>query len=216
MVSELTCGLREGRGSASARRLRAAGRVPAVVYGRGKEGTPLEVSSRDAEALLRSGVRLLTLHVAGEAAPRTVLIREVQSDPVTQQLLHVDFCEVSGDQAVEVRVLILLRGKPAGAADGGELVQTLHEMPILCLPDRIPTEITVDVSGLALGDAVRVRDLALPEGVKAAADADTAVARCRRPQQVEEEVAAPVEGVEPAAPEVIGRKRGEEEEAEGA
>jgi len=216
MASELKCVVRNELGGGASRRLRATGKVPAVVYGQGRENLPLAVNDRETETLLRKGGRLLSLHVGEEQSPRTVLIKEIQRHPVTHRILHIDFHEIATDQAVEVAVPVKLQGKPAGLAEGGELSQMLHSITVSCLPARIPAEMAVDVSGLVIGDSILVRDLSLPEGVRAVTDGDLAVARCRHAQQVEEEEpAAAVADVASTTPEVIGREReeGEEEEA---
>ena len=148
-----------------------------------------------------------------EERPRQVLVREIQIDPLSLRPLHVDLHEFAPDQTIVVRVPVRLKGAAAGLAEGGELDQPLHEISVECRPAAIPEAIEADVSGLGIGGSLHVRDLALPEGVRAEVGADILVVQCRAAQEEEPEAAeaAAVEA-EPAAPEVIGRKRAEDEE----
>ncbi len=192
---------REGSGKGVARKLRAAGRVPGVVYGRGKASQPVSLDPSLLERALRASEAgmntLFDLEVQGEkaAGERVVLVKELQRDPVTGRMLHADLYEVDLAKTVEVEVPIHLDGVPRGVSlDGGILDHALRALRVECLPRAIPDEIRADVSDLGIGDSLHVRDLALPEGVTLKDDPDLSVASVVMPQK--EEVAAPAAPVE--------------------
>jgi large subunit ribosomal protein L25 len=200
---------REGRGTRAAQRLRSKGKVPAVVYGH-KEAT-ISVAL-DGEALtqaIRHGVRVIDLKTDGGV--EKALIREVQWDHLGKELLHVDFARVAVDERIHVSVPIELRGIAPGVTGGGLLDQPLHSLAIECLAISIPESIRVNINELQLGQAIHVRDLSLPPGVKALTDADAIVVHVTTPA-AEPEAAA--EAAAQAEPEIIGRKAEEEGEAE--
>ena len=159
---------RSGKGKNEARRLRAAGQLPAVVYGAQKAGdaiapVQLAVSPKEMMRILHSssGVNtLITLNVAGESTQR-VLVREYQLDPVTQHLLHADFYRVNLERKIAVKVPIVLHGEPKGVKQQDGVLEFLHkEIEVECLPTQIPEHVDVDVSELELGQAIYVRDIA--------------------------------------------------------
>lgn len=191
-VNALVAEARDATGKGVARRLRAAGRIPAVVYGRGVESKAVSI---DPSALLRllqsSGAGINTLvELRLDGAARTVLVKELQRDPVRGRPLHADFYLIELDKTVEVSVPIRLVGKAAGVEFGGILDHPLREIELECLPRAIPESVEVDVSALGVGDSIHVRDLVLPEGVQVRTDADQAVASVIAPSVVEEPVAA--------------------------
>ncbi len=159
---------RSGKGKNEARRLRAAGQVPAVVYGAQKAGdaiAPVQVavSPKDMMRILHSasGVNtLITLNVTGESTQR-VLVREFQLDPVTQHLLHADFYRVNLEKKIAVQVPIVLHGEAKGVKQQDGVLEFLHkEIEVECLPTQIPEHIDIDVSDLELGQAIYVKDIA--------------------------------------------------------
>jgi large subunit ribosomal protein L25 len=193
---------REGTGKGVARRLRQAGMVPAVLYGV-TDPVNLAVPNREVTRLLtREGGDhgLIELHVGG--AKKGVIVRDYQVDPVTGAVLHCDFYEVQKGHRVTVTVQIELVGDtPVGVREQGVLQHQLHELELDCLPDRIPDVIRVDASALAIGDAIHVADLALPEGVRPHSAPDTTVVSIQPPKvEVEEAPAPAVEGAPAAAP----------------
>ncbi len=213
MVAELQAETREGRGKERAKKMRANGLVPAVVYGHGQPAASITIERRLLDRMLASGEQLVSLKLSG--GDRQAIIKEVQLHTISQAVLHVDFQEVRMDEAVTVTVSVRLRGTAAGAKDGGVVDHELHEVSVTCLPANIPEEIVVDVSGLDVGDSLRVQDLTLPEKVTVEADPEAMVALCRMP--IEEAEPEPEEVAEgPAAPEVITERKEEEagEEAE--
>lgn len=206
----LSAQTREGRGKGVARKLRAAGRIPAVVYGRGKESRAVTVDPAALSKLLRgshSGMNtLIDLQLGGQEA--VVLVRDIQRDPASGRWIHADLYEVDLTRTIEVEVPLHLVGKPAGIELGGILDHPLREVTVECLPRAIPDSIDVDVSGLGVGDSIHVRDLALPEGARMLSDPDLAVASVVLPKAEEERpaeaaaaegAAAPAEGAGEAA-----------------
>jgi large subunit ribosomal protein L25 len=169
---------REGTGKGPARRTRAQGRMPAVFYGAKSAGVTLSVDTRDFSRRIANleGTHLIELRSSSPAVnKRMVLLREVQHHPVTGRPVHADFYEVALDQAIEVRVALHFEGKAVGVTLGGILQPIIREMAVRCLPTAIPEFIAVDVSGLAVHDALHVSDLKLPEGVEAVLDATETV-----------------------------------------
>jgi large subunit ribosomal protein L25 len=214
-VNALVAEPRDATGKGVARKLRAAGRIPAVVYGRGAETQAISV---DPSALVRllqsSGAGMNTLiELSVEGTVRTVLVKELQRDPVRGRPLHTDFFLVELDKKVEVSVPIHLVGRPAGVELGGILDHPLRELELECLPRAIPESVDVDVSALEVGDSIHVRDLALPEGVSVRTDVNLAVASVIAPTVVEEPVAEEELEAEEAAAE---GEEAEEAPAEGA
>src|SRR5688572_27605653 len=210
---------REAIGKGGARSVRREGRVPGILYGHGEESIPLSVDARELQRLVHSVSienTIVDLSLKGTRQPYKVLIREIQRHPTREEYIHIDFFHIAMDEKISVEVPIVLKGEPTGVRNkGGILDHQLRELEVYCLPAEIPERIEVDVSELDIGDAIHVRDLAVPEGVEIEADPDRAVAAVLAPAVVpiEEEVAAAVE--EPAEPEVITKRRAEEEGEEG-
>ncbi len=204
---------REGVGRPTARKLRAAGSVPANIYGAKSEPTNIQINAREISNLLSHAVgeNLLVeieLERDGKVASRTALIQEVQHEPITGSIVHVDFHEVSMDELIHTEVPL----EPTGEADGvknfsGLLEQSLRNLAIECLPRDLPNLITVDVSALGLGQALHVRDLVLPAGVKATADADLTVFLVSEPKV---DAGTSATDAAPTQPEVIKEKKKEE------
>jgi len=206
---------RTATGRSAARRLKARGIVPAVVYGGKEESQPLQVSARDINAMLShaSGENILVeLEIAGEKATRTALLQEVQHSPVGGDVLHVDFHAISMDEKIQADVPLEPLGVPNGVKNfGGLLEQNLRALAIECLPRDLPDRITVDVSALNIGDSVHVRDIKLPAGVTAKVQAELTAFSVMAPVIEEEPVAAEAEAA--AGPEVITAKKEEGEAA---
>ena len=223
MEATLEAVTREGRGKNEANRLRASGRIPAVVYGTGSGGpTPETVSvAVDPKALSKilhseSGANtLITLSLGGSQS--RVMVREYQLDPVTHALLHADFYQLAMDRAITVPVPILVKGDPKGAKlQGGVLDFVTREIQVLCLPTDIPGHIEVDVTELMLHQSIRVRDLVADPKWKPITDGDTMLVHIVMPKAVETTEVAATE-VAPAAaaePEVIKKGKTEEKEEE--
>lgn len=200
-------------GKEYAKKLRRNGFVPAVLYGPETETKHLEVETKIFLALVRGGLGenvIVTLLLDDtEEGKRKVLVREVQRDPVTGDILHLDFHQISLTKKLAIQVPIHLVGTPLGVADGGILQHALRDLEIECLPTAIPEKIEVDVSHLKIGDSVHVGDVTV-ENAEILSDSKSSIVSVVPPTVFKEpEVAAPVAEEEP---EVIGEKK--EEEAE--
>ncbi len=199
--------VRENTGKGVARKLRAAGRIPGVFYGKKLSATPITLDPHVLErALKKSDAGMNTLfdvqiQGGGELQGKVVLVKDLQRDPVTGSFLHADLYAVDLEQALQVSVPLHVTGKAPGVEMGGILDQALREIELSCLPTAIPREIQVDVSGLNLGDSIHIRDLGLPEGVDLVSDPDLSVVSVVAPRATEEEAAAEeaAEGEAPAA-----------------
>ncbi len=211
-LTVLKAALRTAAGTCPARQLRAKGLVPAVLYGAGKQTSPLQMERAVLEGALVHGDRLVTLNIDGaDPVERQAMIKEVQREPVSHRPIHVDFLEVRADQKITVEVRVLLRGTPAGAVSGGVVNSVLREIEVECLPVNIPEEIRVDISGLQIDDVIRARELALPADVSLVTPEEAVVVAVEAPRTEKDlEAAVAVEGA--AGPEVLTAKK---EEAEG-
>ena len=198
---------RDTRGTRQARKLRAQGRVPAVVYGHKEETVSVTVSGGDLLSAIRHGARVVDLQSEGNL--QKAQIAELQWDHLGLDVLHVDFRRIAADERIHVTVTVEVRGIAPGVTAGGILDQPIHTLSIECTALNIPESIRVNVNELQLGGAIHVRDLHLPADVKALADPDAIVVHVTAPQ-VEPE-AATTAAAEQAEPEVIGRKAAAEE-----
>lgn len=209
MEATLQAEKREQRGKNEARRLRASGRIPAVLYG-AEKGKATEISV-DPKSLLRilhseSGVNTL-IGLQLDGGDTRVLVKEYQLDPIAHKLLHADFYQVAMDKALTVTVPIVLKGEPKGVKQQGGVVDFVHrEIEVEVLPGDIPENITIDVTELMLNQGFRVRDIQT-EGVKwtAVSDADMMIVHVVAPRAEEAPAveAAATPGTTPAEPEVI-------------
>jgi large subunit ribosomal protein L25 len=212
----LSAEMRSERGKGVARKLRAAGRVPGVVYGHGREPQSLSLVARDLDKLLShiaAGSTVIELTL-GKATTKT-LIREIQRHPFKKQVLHIDFMELVAGEKVIVDIPLVFVGIPEGVRLSGALLeQIVHSIEVNVDPANIPNHIDVDVSNLAMGHSLHVRDITLPAGVEVLTDEDTTICAVVAPRAVVEEKA---EGEGEAAavgePELI-RKTKEDEEGE--
>jgi large subunit ribosomal protein L25 len=213
--ASLSAETRTETGKGVARKLRAAGRVPGVIYGHSREPQSLSINARDLDKLLSTiaaGSTVVELSL-GNATTNT-LIREVQRHPFKKQILHVDFMELVAGEKVIVDLPLVFVGIPEGVRTGGGLLeQMLHSVEVNVDPSSIPNHIDVDVSELVMGHSLHVRDLKLPEGVEVLSDEDATVCAVIAPRAVVEETAAVEAEAAPAEPELI-RKPKEDEEAE--
>ncbi|HVY28493.1 MAG TPA: 50S ribosomal protein L25 [Polyangiaceae bacterium] len=188
-----------GKGVAS--RLRAAGKIPAVAYGKQLPAQALAVSPESVKTVLVSAWgnnNVIELDIEGKDK-LTVLLRDYQYHPVSRQLLHADFVQIHLDQPVDVEVPLELPGKPVGVIKGGVLRQVFRKLPIRALPNNIPVKIVHDVTNLDLDGHVAPKDLALPEGVTVRLPAEQTIAAIVHEIVREEETATPGAGAAPAA-----------------
>lgn len=224
MEARLEAVKRDTFGKNEARRLRAKGHIPAVLYGGalvdGKpQATPIAVDPKTLMGILRgeSGVNtLIGLKVGTEDVK--VLMREYQVDPLTRRLLHVDFYRIAMDKLLIVKVPITVKGEAKGIKQQGGLLDIVHrEIEVECLPANIPEAIELDVTELMLGQAIRLRDVATSPTWRPVTDGDVMLVHVVAPRAAVEPAAADAVAAAPAAaaePEVI--KKGKPEKAEEA
>jgi len=204
----LNAELRETRGKRNARRQRRAGRLLAILYGHGQPSVSLSLSAEAMEAAVRHGARLVKLTGAVE---EQAFIRQLQWDPWGKHVLHVDFTRVSEHEKVQVMVAVDLRGEAPGMKLGGVVKHLIHELEIECEATAIPERLHVNINHLNLRDEISIAQLELPPGVVVLGDPESVVVECAEPVAVAEEEPAEAAEVEP---EVIGRKKEEQEEEE--
>jgi len=211
---------REIRGK-KVKRLRSEGWIPAVVYKKGEENILLQLDKRNFQKVLHTSLGsnvIISLKIEKDSSSKraktedakTVIIKEIQRDPLTDEIIHVDFQQISLTETIVVNVPISLVGEAIGVKrDGGVLEHLLWEVQIECLPQNIPEKINVDVSQLGLGQAICVKDLQLPEGIKVLNNPEQMIVTVGMPKEekVEEKVEEIVE------PEVIKEKKPQPEEA---
>ena len=207
--------VRDGRGKNDARRVRREGLVPVTVYGGDAETVAAVAPLRELAAILRSESgrnTIFTIDVEG-IGPSEVMFHDRQIDPVRGRLIHADLARLVKGQKIEVTVPLHLTGEPVGVREKqGVLEQIIREIEIRCEPREIPDTLEVDVTNLDVHETLHVSDIKVAEGVEILTDAEQVIATVGI---VKEEVAAaPVEGEEPAEPEVIGKGKKEEEEGE--
>jgi large subunit ribosomal protein L25 len=193
MQAELVAAPREETGKEAVKKMRHAGRIPAVLYGHGFDTILISLDERSFKSLLRheKGLHgLLSLKVeGGKGGAHTVVVKEMQRDPIKDHILHVDFQEIRGDEELHAEVAMQFQGEPVGVKAGGILQHHLYEVTVACLPKDLPESIPLDISGLELKENLRVSDLPAIEGVRyinSPEDIVTAVA----PKRVREEITA--------------------------
>jgi large subunit ribosomal protein L25 len=210
----LTIQRREGTGKAVAKRLRRAGKVPAILYG-GAAPVAVTVDPKDVLRIIHGhegSTQLLSLSFDSDGGSTIAIIRDMQFDPVTESLMHVDLQEVAMDRAITVRVAVRPVGEAAGVRDQqGVLNLVLHELDVSCLPGLIPERIDADVSALMIGDVLTVGRLTPPAGVRILNDPGQAVATIAPPRAEEAPAVAAVAAVvAPAEPEVLTERKPKE------
>ncbi len=215
---ELDVAVREERGKGAARRARARGVVPAVLYGSGTTPVALEIESRALDRVVQTGVNtLIDLKGPVEVQKKLVLVKELQRDPLSRAYLHCDLFVVDTKKKLHVSIPIHFEGKAVGVELGGVLEAVIREIEVSCLPLAIPDALHLDVSELGIGDALHVSDVAFPEDVETSVDESLTVIHVVAPRIEEEpeaEEAAPAEGEE-AAPTEEGAPAPEKPAEEG-
>jgi large subunit ribosomal protein L25 len=167
-VTELNARIRDVSGKGFARRLRSEGLIPAVFYGPGTATLLLKVSASELTALRKKEENAFIKLIIDDGAHKTEklsLLKELQVEPLSRRLVHADFYEISMENQMTFDISIHLSGKPQGVTDGGDLHHLKRELSISCLPAMRPEAITLDVSGLGIGDNLKVQDIAPMEGV---------------------------------------------------
>ncbi len=207
MSEVLEVAKRELHGKLNNGRLRRSGHLPAVLYGHGKEPISLTVSVDGLKATMRHGAKVVELKGAADGQ---ALLHEVQWDTFQQYVLHVDLLRVDAKDRVTVEVDLLLRGEAPGEHEGGVVEHLVHHMEIETDPGHVPDHLHVSINHLHLGGVLKIKDIIdLPEGAKVIGDADMVLVHCVEPVEARD-----AEVAEGAEPELIGRKAGDEEEAE--
>lgn len=213
---KLKATVRQEKGKQAAKRLRRTGFVPAVVYHRGEKPIEVSLSDRDISRIIHTagGENLLinlTIENDKSKKPRSVIVKEVQHDPVKRNILHVDLNEISLTEEITVEVEVVATGESIGVKqDGGLLDHPLRMLKIQCLPTDIPKHIDVDVSGLKLNDAIHVKDLTLSNKLKVLTDPEALLFQVKLHEEKKEEELLPGEAPEV---EVIREKKEEEPKA---
>src|SRR3989338_6808582 len=204
-------------GTRKIKQVRRENAVPAIVYGGESKPTIIKVDRSNYERIMRHHhgqsviFRLNVMEGEKKLRDYSVIVKEEQHDPVSDKLVHIDFNRISLTKELEVKVPIETKGDPVGVKrDGGSLEHILWELPVVCLPTKIPQKIVVEVGHLLIGDAIHVKDITLPEGVRTKQDPDTILVSVIPPMK--EEAMAPAEGG-PTEPEVLKEKKPEAGEA---
>jgi large subunit ribosomal protein L25 len=211
---------RQGLGSNASRRLRAQGFVPAVLYGESLESTPLVLSKKDIVQILRleSGENTIFKVEVGSDA-YDAMIKDMQVDPATDELLHVDLIRISLDKPIRVTVPIVHRGEPIGVkTEGGFIDFATREVDVECLPRDIPESLLIDISDLHINQSFKIQAMTVPAGIKVLDDPNTVLVLISLPHKEEEFPGEKPEGEvaaeETQEPEVIKKERAEKEEPE--
>jgi large subunit ribosomal protein L25 len=204
--------IRKVTGNNPARSLRREGRIPAVLYGPKTKPILLSIDSREFEQIAKKstiGSVLLNLMIQnGNTESRPAMVKELQTHPVTQRFLHVDFYEVDMQRKIKVMVPVVVRGKPRGVEEGGLLQISSREIEVLCLPTEIPESFEVDVTDLGIGDAIHLEDIQTVGNIEIVAEANVTVVSVLAPKIEVEAVEEIVEGEE-----AVEAEGAEEEEA---
>jgi large subunit ribosomal protein L25 len=201
METKLQAEKREGTGKGVARKLRAAGRVPGVLYGHGLDPVPLSVDSREMFHVLHGGAggnALVDLVVEGE--DHLAMAREIQRDHIHNTLIHIDFLAVSRTEKITVNVPVVETGEAAGVKEGGVVEHHLREVLVECFPQDVPEHIEIDITDIELGGMVHVGDLVPPKGVTILTQAEDAVLSVITPAALRVEADLSVPGEEGVVP----------------
>ncbi len=208
METKLTAQRRDDHGKGVARKLRAAGRIPAVLYGHDQDTVPLSVDAREmSHALHTSAGFNVLVDLMVDGTEHLVLPREVQQNHVRGQIVHVDFLAVSRTEKIQVDVEVIAVGEAPGVKQGGVVDHHLREVAVECFPQDVPEHLEADVSGLDLGDVLHVSDLAPPKGVTILTSPEETVLAVITPAILRTEADLTIAGEEPA---VVEPEEGEE------
>lgn len=197
------------------KRLLEVGYIPGVIYGHVDSSIPIQVARKDLREVIRKAgfSRLITIKIKGESTPHLVLLKDLQRDPITHRVRHVDFYKVAAEEKITAEVPLVFRGEsPAVASGVGVLLYSMESLEVECLPADLPPEIEVDLSGLReIDDTILVKDLRLPPGVTPAVPLDEEIVRVVRAGEEEVEEEAPAR---PAEVEVMAKGKAAKEKEE--
>lgn len=167
---ELKASVRTGRKKGPSRRLRAAGRIPAVLYGPGAETISLSIDTAELDKAIknRTGSQaFFSMQIEGGQVPtKTAMIKQIQAHPVTRRMIHADFYEIAMDRKIRAMAPVTVTGKSIGVENGGMLQIIRRELEVLCFPNQMPEEIEIDITDLDMGDSVHIQDIATEEGIE--------------------------------------------------
>jgi large subunit ribosomal protein L25 len=212
--ARLEAQLRANRGKSAARATRREGFIPGIIYGHKQKPLAIKLPERRFRRFVSSSGENVLINLSiGDSEEETVMIKEVQIDPVTRRVIHADFMRVSLEERVTTHIPITTLGKAPGVEEGGVLAFPHRELQIECEVGRLPEDVKIDISSLNVGDQIRVGELELEEGILVLDDPATVIVTVGAPtiiQEEEEEIGVLEE--ELMEPEVIGEKREEEEE----
>lgn len=213
-TATLSATKRSNTGKGVARTLRRDGAIPGIIYGRMREPQALVINARELLRLLEHiSAENTVIDLTIDGSTSRTLIRQIQRHPLKRDILHVDLQELVAGEKVEVRIPILLQGSPAGVRNsGGILDQVMRELRVRVDPSHIPERIDVDVTELNIGHSLHVNEIAVPAGVEVLDDDESTIATVVAPRAIEEPTPVAAEAAEPAEPELIRERKGEEEE----
>jgi large subunit ribosomal protein L25 len=197
-LAQLKVEMRQGTGKGPARRLRRDNRMPGIIYGRGEESVKVQVDPAEIRAAVRSHegslpvFSIIGLKGAEKLSGSVVLVRELQTDPVSREYLHVDFMKVDLSKQITVEIPLHFTGKPLGLKMGGIVDEPVRKLEVMCSPLDIPEFIEVDITNLNVGDSVHLKEIQLPSGCSVDTSVDFTVVSVivpKRIKETEEEVA---------------------------
>jgi len=217
-TAPLSAAGRTDTGKGVARKLRAAGRLPGVIYGHAREPRSLSLDTHELDLLLEKvSYRTTVFELSLDGTKSNALIREIQRHPYRKEILHVDFQELVAGEKVTVSVPFAFGGASIGVKEGGIIDQIMHELSIRVDPMAIPSKIDIDVTTLAIGKSIHVGDVTVPEGVEVLDDLEATICTCAAPKEEKApEVAETAEVAAVAEPEVLSKGKKDEEGAEAA
>jgi large subunit ribosomal protein L25 len=206
---QLTGRARSEKGKGASRKVRRGGGIPAILYGPGIEPLMLSIDYREFVDSLKGRpaenvIFDLRIESNGKSQSKEVMIKELQSDPVTRDYLHIDFCGISMEKEIEATVLLQLVNTPVGVTKGGLLEHIRRELSVVCLPRDLVDMIEIDVSGLDIGDTLHIGDIHIPLGLRSTEDEDLTIATVVAPTITAEAEEGEEEGIEEAESEEIG------------
>jgi large subunit ribosomal protein L25 len=204
-IIDVSATLRTAVGTGAVNRLRKAGSIPAVVYGKGRDNQNIQVDTKTfTKVIFGSASDNILVNLQIDGAKQLALVQEVQHDHLKGGITHVDFHAIKEDEEIHAAIPVVLFGEAAGAKFGGMLELLLHNLEVRCLPKDLPEKITVDISHLNVGEGVHISDLKLPEGVRAKLDGHVIVAHVEKPK-VEEAAPAAAAADAKADPKAAGK-----------
>ena len=212
---DLKAQLRTTTGNGPARAMRRDGRVPAVLYGPKTEPNMISIGAYDLDTILKKGSigrSIINLEIDGVKGTKATMVKEMQTHPISQNVLHIDFYEVDMTRKIKVNVPVITTGKSAGVELGGMLQIIRRELEVYCLPNKIPHAITIDIADLDIGDSVHVNDIETDGDVEMPHDVNFTVLTVLSPKKAEEEVEEVEEGEEGEVAEAEAEAEAESEE----